>query len=52
MKKLKSEVKRYLQYLEDQSPIISDSHFLLQTLYDKYGKSNVSNEIQKQLKKG
>ena len=45
----KLDVKKYIQYLNDQSPIVSDSHLALANLYETYGKENVKREVKKQL---
>ena len=45
----KLNVKKYIQYLNDQSPIVGDSHLVLIDLCERYGKENVKREVKKQL---
>ena len=46
---LADDVKRYLDLLENQSPIISTSHLLLGDIYKIWGEDKVRLEIDKQL---
>ena len=45
----KLDVEKYIEYLDSQSPIVSDSHFVLINLCERYGKENVKREIANQL---
>jgi len=47
---LADDVKRYLDLLEKQSPIVSTSHLLLGDIYKIWGRDKVRLEIDKQLK--
>lgn len=47
---LADDVKRYLDLLEKQSPIVSTSHLLLGDIYKIWGEDKVKLEIDNQLK--
>jgi len=47
---LMQDVKNYLIELDTQSPIVPTSHITLIRIAKKYGKEQVSKEINKQLK--
>ena len=47
---LADDVKRYLELLEKQSPIVSTSHLLLGDIYKIWGRDKVRLEIERQLK--
>ena len=50
--KLNADIRKactnYRQYLDSQSPIVSDSHYVLNSLYQTYGKSLVDAELDRQ----
>ena len=50
MTTLANDVKRYLELLEKQSPIVSTSHLLLGDIYKIWGRDKVRLEIERQLK--
>ncbi len=49
-KALRTDVARYINYLDTQSPIVSDSHYRLRDLYLAYGVETVDDEIDREFK--
>jgi len=47
---LRHDVANYIRYLDQQSPIVSDSHYRLRDLYLKYGVETVDDEIDREFK--
>jgi hypothetical protein len=47
-RELIENVGRYIKYLDEQSPIVSNSHYMLRDLYRRYGKDKVDREVDHQ----